>query len=131
MTFKIVYTNQQEAFTLPDSKKHETVLEFGRGRGAWARSGSNQGQEFTDRIKEKARRAGGAAGHALSIQRGEASAGSSVNDVRQTSIMEHAWSRHPKATGATTRLWWPWRMRVAIFSSQIPHGSSPSLAAFH
>lgn len=87
MTFKIVYTNQQEALALPDSKKHETVLELGRGRGAWVRSRSNQGQEFTDRIKQKARRAGGVAGHALSIQRGKASAGSSVNDARQTSVV--------------------------------------------
>lgn len=40
VTFKIVYTNQQEALMLPDSKKHETVLEFGRGRGARAGEGA-------------------------------------------------------------------------------------------
>lgn len=87
MTFKIVYTNQQEALALLDSKKHETILELGRGRGAWARSGSNQGQEFTDRIKQKARRAGGVAGHALPIQGGTVSAGSSIDDVRQASLV--------------------------------------------
>lgn len=87
VTFKTVYTNQREALALPDSKKHETVLELGRRRGAWARSGSNQGQEFTDRIKQKAGRAGGVAGHALSIQRGKASAGSSIDDLRQPSAV--------------------------------------------
>lgn len=37
----------------------------------------------------------------------------------------------PISQGYGRRLWWPWRIRVAVSPLQIPGRSSPNLAAFH
>lgn len=81
MTFRIVYTNQQEALALPDSKKHETVLELEEGGELGKeREQSRSGVHRQD--KAKAGRGDGVAGHALSIWGGTTSLGSAAAGVQ-------------------------------------------------
>lgn len=68
VTFKIVYTNQQEGLALPDSKKHETVFELEEGGELGKeREQPRSGVHRQDKAEGSARRR--VAGHALSIQR--------------------------------------------------------------
>lgn len=68
MTFKIVYTNQQEGLALPDSKKHETVFELEEGGELGKeREQPRSGVHRQDKAEGSTRRR--VAGHALSIQR--------------------------------------------------------------